>query len=258
LVALSHIRRPYRPVPPPNPFQEIAMLPTPDADSTTSTATAEGRDPRGRFVAGNRGGPGNPFARQIAALRKAFLDSVTPEDLAAIAQALLAKAKAGDVAAAKLVLAYLLGKPAAAADPDQLDVEKWQNFKDCAGMMRELPKLVTTPVPQLPLEMVRACRVGFTKDVGRQLSESLPDPMPTRAKAAPAKNPSPSRFSSGAGTAPPMQQPAPSANGQNGPKPSPSRNGHDGPGPQSDAAATAPKPSRNGLNGPGAQPETVQ
>jgi hypothetical protein len=81
------------------------MLPTPASETPSPAASeGEGRDQCGRFAPGNRGGTGHPFARQVAALRKAFLQGVTPEDLAAIAAALLAKAKEGDVAAAKLVL----------------------------------------------------------------------------------------------------------------------------------------------------------
>ena len=33
----------------------------------------DGRDTRGRFVRGNAGGPGNPFARQVAAMRQEFM-----------------------------------------------------------------------------------------------------------------------------------------------------------------------------------------
>ena len=32
-----------------------------------------GRDASGRFTRGNKGGPGNPFARQVGQLRKALL-----------------------------------------------------------------------------------------------------------------------------------------------------------------------------------------
>src|SRR5437870_2425542 len=79
------------------------------------------RDGRGRFTAANKGGPGNPYARQTAALRKALVNAVTPEDIEEIAQALKEKARQGDVAASKLLFSYLMGKPAAAVDPDTLD-----------------------------------------------------------------------------------------------------------------------------------------
>src|ERR1700680_4032660 len=99
------------------------MVSTPFSENP-SNPRDEGRDQRGRFAPGNRGGTGNPFARQVAGLRKAFLQGITVEDLAAIAAALLAKAKQGDVAAAKLVLAYAIGKPQATVDPDRLDVDE--------------------------------------------------------------------------------------------------------------------------------------
>jgi hypothetical protein len=74
------------------------------------------RDAHGRFGQGNRGGPGNPFARQVAALHAGLLARLTPEDLGDIAEALVREAKGGNVAAAKLLLSYTLGKPAQAAD----------------------------------------------------------------------------------------------------------------------------------------------
>ena len=65
----------------------------------------------GRFAPGNRAARGNPHARRVALLRAALLRSVRPEDLAAVALALLAKAKDGDVAAARELLQRLLGPP---------------------------------------------------------------------------------------------------------------------------------------------------
>ena len=65
--------------------------------SETSENTTSPRDDQGRFKVGNGGGPGNPFARQVAALRKALLATVQPEDIAAIIQALLEQAKKGNV-----------------------------------------------------------------------------------------------------------------------------------------------------------------
>ena len=87
----------------------------------TAQTAARGHESNGRWAKGNKGGPGNPFARQVAQLRKVILDRLTREDLLAITEALLAKAKEGNVGAAKLLLAYGIGKPASAPDPDHLD-----------------------------------------------------------------------------------------------------------------------------------------
>lgn len=64
----------------------------------------------GRFAPGNAGGPGNPYGQRVAELRAALLDAVTPDDLTAIIRRLVEAAKAGDVAAAKLVLDRLFGR----------------------------------------------------------------------------------------------------------------------------------------------------
>jgi hypothetical protein len=104
------------------------------------------RDQRGRFAAGNRGGPGNPFARQTAALRQALVNAVSEKDIADIAAVLLDKARQGDVAACKLVFAYTLGKPAAAVDPDTLDQQEIKtlannhvNYDDIMRIAKLLP-----------------------------------------------------------------------------------------------------------------------
>jgi len=70
-----------------------------------------GRDARGRFAPGNPGGPGNPFAKRVGRLRTALLRAVSPDDLRAVVAKMVAMAKSGDVAAAKLVLERTMGPP---------------------------------------------------------------------------------------------------------------------------------------------------
>ena len=70
-----------------------------------------GRDAKGKFVKGNPGGPGNPFARKVHRLRAALISAVTEEDIQEIVQARVKLAKNGDVAAAREVLSRTLGKP---------------------------------------------------------------------------------------------------------------------------------------------------
>src|ERR1700712_2980483 len=91
----------------------------------TAAPTSERRN-SGQFAPGNRGGPGNPFARQVAELRQAILDRLTVESASEIADALIAKAKTGDVAAARLLFQYGLGKPSKAVEPDRVEIEEHQ------------------------------------------------------------------------------------------------------------------------------------
>ena len=96
------------------------------------------RDARGRFIKGNQGGPGNPFARQVAALRSALVRAVTEQDIDDIAMALMLQAKAGDVASAKLLLAYVIGKPAETVEPDRVDIDEWEVVQQSAAQAGEV------------------------------------------------------------------------------------------------------------------------
>jgi hypothetical protein len=85
-----------------------------------------GRDANGRFAKGNKLGTGNPFARQVAALRQQIINRTAAQDLDEIVDGLIFRAKGGDLAATKLLLGYLVGKPANVVNPDTLDLEEWQ------------------------------------------------------------------------------------------------------------------------------------
>ena len=95
-----------------------------------STNGGDGRNKRGQFTKGNSYGRGNPFARRVASLRSALYDAVTEDDIRDIGRRLIQQSRAGDLAAAKLLLSYVLGKPAHAVDPDQLDAEEWRLAKE--------------------------------------------------------------------------------------------------------------------------------
>src|SRR5207249_6796255 len=113
----------------------------PRPTETAAQTPANGHDAKGRWAKGNPGGPGNPFARQVARLRQVILNRLTEEDLLAITEALLAKAKEGSVSAAKLLLAYALGKPASMPDPDRLDGQELEHFKDKVETVQQVHEL---------------------------------------------------------------------------------------------------------------------
>jgi hypothetical protein len=135
-------------------------------------STAAGKAADGRFAKGNLGGPGNPFARRVAALRQAALEGVTPDDMRTIMTKLTALAREGDVAAAKVVLSYAIGKPAEAPNPDRLDVEEWKGFKETAPMLTEASGLMT-PHASLPVEMVRYARDARTRTCADMIRTTL-------------------------------------------------------------------------------------
>lgn len=80
-----------------------------------------GRDGKGRFAKGNKGGPGNPHAVQVGKLRAALLNAVTEDDIREIAAGLVRQAKGGNVPAARELLERLLGPPVASDIIERLD-----------------------------------------------------------------------------------------------------------------------------------------
>src|SRR5438105_3810188 len=113
----------------PDPLSGVRPMSNPRPTENVAQTPTTGREANGQFAKGNPGGPGNPFARQVAKLRKVILNRLTEEDLLAITEALLAKAREGSVSAAKLLLAYAIGKPASSPDPDRLDGQELEHFK---------------------------------------------------------------------------------------------------------------------------------
>jgi hypothetical protein len=182
------------------------QTPTPAPGATPAAAEAQ-RDAQGHFAEGNRGGPGNPFARQVAALRAGLLARLTPEDLGDIAEALVREAKEGNVAAAKLLLSYTLGKPAQAADG--ADGQLRQSAEEANA--RQAEKAVAPPAappsapPRPPLSEEALARVG--KLLG------LTPPSPNGISAQPAGVKPPSANGGAAAEAPWRLVPPPSANG---------------------------------------------
>jgi hypothetical protein len=120
--------------------------PKPSADA----APPKERESNGRFAKGNRGGTGNPFARQTAALRAALIQSVTEQDIKDIVTVLVRDAKRGHLAAIKLLFAYVIGKPAAAVDPDTLDAQEMDLLQQSVPS----PDTLETLRLQLPLSVL--------------------------------------------------------------------------------------------------------
>jgi hypothetical protein len=170
----------------------------------TEHAANPERDAGGRFTSGNRGGPGNPFARQVAALRQAILDRLTPQDIQDIVDSLKKLAREGSFQAAKLLLAYAIGKPQPAPEPepDPMDAAEGNFYREPSPMKREAAVVVgARPLMSQIMQMQVAAGLR-TEMEPRPQEEGLPEEVPSTNRVA--------------GQAPP------SANGNQG-APSPNR-----------------------------------
>jgi hypothetical protein len=132
--AARKAKRTKKAAPPPNgdngPPEPPPMAPKP------------GRTADGKFAAGNPGGPGNPFARQVASFRQALYEAVTRDMLKDLATRLWGMALGGNVAAARLLLQYLVGKPQDPPNPDRLEHDEWQVYQSEAVPPADMSRLL--------------------------------------------------------------------------------------------------------------------
>src|SRR5262249_34155567 len=129
--------------PPPAPLASVSD------GGVEAPTSSNGRDGAGRFAPGNTHGRGNPFARRMAAMRSAVLEVTGEEEGRELFRELHRRAMGGDAQAAALVLAYAVGKPAKAVDPDRVDLDEWKLLDaspDAVTVLRAM--LNAVPVPQ--------------------------------------------------------------------------------------------------------------
>src|SRR5262245_14808106 len=101
-------------------------------------AIESGRDANGRFATGNTLGKGNPFARRVAALREALFEEIDEAKFRRMVRELCEMALAKDLAAMKLVLLYMLGKPDDMVNPDDLDRLEYKQLRRDKVALKEV------------------------------------------------------------------------------------------------------------------------
>jgi len=155
------------------------------------------RDPRGRFAKGHPGGPGNPFARQVAQLRRALIAAVTDDDIKAVAQKLIEQARTGDVPSARLLFAYAVGKPSETVNPDRLDFDEWQIYRQTPVDVQPVATLGDCMTVDVACDFLRTTMPYFSARAAQFCIDRLtaPEPGATGAglpsgnvSAPPAKN----------------------------------------------------------------------
>ncbi len=102
------------------------------------------RDAKGRFRPGCKGGPGNPYARKIAALRQSLIKHLGPRELYEIVRLLVGQAMCGNIESTKVLFQYVIGKAPDAPDPDSVDVAEWRQYVDNPATAEAVTKLLDT------------------------------------------------------------------------------------------------------------------
>jgi len=95
----------------------------------------------------------------VAKLKIWLAEVVGEAEMKAMGKKLVEMAIAGEIAAARVLFQYLMPKH---VEPDRMNMEEWNLFKEGADMFAEMPALLTRPGPELPLDMVRATMAAQT------------------------------------------------------------------------------------------------
>jgi hypothetical protein len=194
--------------------------------SRTSKATSananEGREANGRFAPGNPGGPGNPFARKVAALRAALIDAVTPQDITEIMYLVVFNAKAGSLEWTKFLFQYAVGKPRPAVNPDTLDLDELTLTQASAVPVEAMKEFVARiPAPAAVL-MMRVLTAGLSKRFEQETSSPAestaapPDGTPKQGPKVNKRGERPPSPNGGNGQAKARSDGPPSPDGENG------------------------------------------
>ncbi len=126
-------------------------------------------DALGRFARGNRGGPGNPFARRLAMLRRTLLSQVSEDDIQNAAKRLTEEARKGDLAAIKLLFAYVIGRPIDAVDPDSVDHQELDLYRQGQARTADILGILGNLPPDMACHIVRQVLPYAAEDVARHL-----------------------------------------------------------------------------------------
>src|SRR6266404_6648173 len=161
--------------------ERIGCFRRPTTPVTMRASTGRSRQPTPLTARVSR--PGNPFGRLMARLRSALCRRITEEDVEAIADKLIEKARAGDVPAARLLLSYGIGKPTEAVNPDTLDMQEWDVYRkspvsldDLRGIIEGIPVEVVGPI-------VRVSKPYLNAAASEQVMNVLnPEPKPKRSR----------------------------------------------------------------------------
>jgi hypothetical protein len=102
-------------------------------------------------------------------LRYALLFTTTAVDIVKAANALIAKAFSGDVAAIKLFFHYVLGKPTEPIDPDRIAIDEWQKLKEKAIPPEEMTEVMQQCPAQLANDFVNE---NWPGEIRRNLREA--------------------------------------------------------------------------------------
>jgi hypothetical protein len=108
--------------------------------------------------------------------------TISDEDMLAIIHKLIEKARAGDVSAAKLLMSYNLGKPAAAPNPDEIDRDEWEHYQRDTIHLQEVQQVLGSLPARVGNDIARTALPIMTRARQHELAAQLQDTQSQSSK----------------------------------------------------------------------------
>jgi hypothetical protein len=144
----------------------------------SSAGASNQRDPQGRYLKNNAGGPGNPHARHCARMLEMFRNSITDEEMYGLCRVLYERAITGDMSALKMIWQYKLGKPLPAPNPDMIDRDEWDHFQKDAMTLDEMKKVLGQLPSRIGNAIVSAALPSIASTISHSLAQQLLQGLP--------------------------------------------------------------------------------
>ena len=116
-----------------------------------------------------------------------FRSCVTEQDMVAIIRALIDRAAHGDTSATKILFSYVIGKPEAAPNPDQIDRDEWEhyqkdtiNLQEVQQVLSSLPAKVGNDIARTALPMVTQARM---QELAANLTQGIEQTAESRTQS---------------------------------------------------------------------------
>jgi hypothetical protein len=189
----------------------------PSAERPAGEPERNERDGRGRFLPGNGGGPGNPFNRRVAALRKLMLAELSDEGARRLTRKMLEQAEQGDMSAARVFLQFTMGRAGPSIDPDRVDVDEWRLAQESAVPIQGWYALLQLLPAELVNRLTSIIWPCMTELFGRFMKEGMAERRAPKEAAANGDGETDGEVGREVAEPTPGEpEPAPSTNGGNG------------------------------------------
>jgi len=133
----------------------------------------------------------------------------------AIVRKMTDMAVAGSIPAMRLLMQYVIGKPASAPNPDRVAIDEWNVHKETAAMTEDVPSVMKSLEPEACLDMARKVRPIMSERSMRKYAKELDGSsvLPERTSSHESTSP-PHRFDGGKPNAPHPQPLSPAYRGE--------------------------------------------